>query len=242
MSTKSILKLDWCSHAAAKYAVENWHYSKTLPAGKAVFVGVWERGRYIGAVVISRGANNHIGSPYGLSQTGCCELTRVALTQHAAPASRILAIALRFIKKQSPGLRLVVSYADPEQGHNGGIYQACGWLYVGTSQPQREKILNGKIVHKRTVFSRCGTAGGGIYSKLLYKHKYLMPLDAEMRERIMPLAKPYPKRAGSTASDAPGDHPGEGGATPTPALHLSNTPTREDGTPFPQAQGKEGVS
>jgi hypothetical protein len=26
------------------------------------------------------------------------------------------------------------------------------------------------------------------------KHRYLMPLDEDMRQRIMPLAKPYPKR------------------------------------------------
>lgn len=29
------------------------------------------------------------------------------------------------------------------------------------------------------------------------KYKYLMPLDAEMRQLVAPLAKPYPKRVGS---------------------------------------------
>ena len=38
-----------------------------------------------------------------------------------------------------------------------------------------------------------GTAG---------KHKYLMPLDAEMRERIAPLARPYP-RASRLESETP---------------------------------------
>jgi hypothetical protein len=33
MSSKPVLKLDWCSHAAAKYAVEHWHYSGTNTGG-----------------------------------------------------------------------------------------------------------------------------------------------------------------------------------------------------------------
>lgn len=50
------------------------------------------------------------------------------------------------------------------------------------------------------------------------KHRYLMPLDDEMRAKIAPLARPYPKRAGSIASDATANHAGKGSATPTPAL------------------------
>jgi hypothetical protein len=51
------------------------------------------------------------------------------------------------------------------------------------------------------------------------KYRYLMPLDDEMRAKIAPLAKPYPKRAGSIVTDAPANHAGEGGSVPTPALH-----------------------
>jgi hypothetical protein len=37
------LKLDWATHAAAKYACENWHYSKCSPSPltKPVKIGVW---------------------------------------------------------------------------------------------------------------------------------------------------------------------------------------------------------
>lgn len=111
--SKADLRLDWCSYRAAKWAVEHWHYSKRMPAGKAAIVGVWEFGKFIGCVIFSRGANNHIGNPYGLNQTEVCELTRVALTEHVAPVSRIVGISVRMLKKQSPGLRLIVSYADP---------------------------------------------------------------------------------------------------------------------------------
>jgi hypothetical protein len=198
----SSLKLDWCSHAAAKYAVEHWHYSRSMPAGKSVKVGVWESGQFIGAVVFSRGAAREIGSPYGLAQTEVCELVRVALTTHIAPVSRIVAFAIRLLRHQSEGLRLLVSYADPEQGHYGGIYQAMGWVYVGVTKPHKNYLVRGQWVHNRTGNSIVGSVAGLPSRTVAGKHKYLYPLDAAMRAQIEPLRKPYPKRATSIASDA----------------------------------------
>lgn len=216
---KPVLNIDWATHEAAKYAVENWHYSQCLPAGKLVKVGAWEAGKFIGVVIFGRGANNNMAKPYGLTQIECCELVRIALTKHVTPVSRIAALAMGFLKSQSPGLKLIISYADPEQGHHGGIYQAGNWIYCGKSQSQQEVIYKGKVMHKRTANSLFGTIKGMRKSAIFWKHKYLMPLDTEMRKRIIPLSKPYPKRAGSDTSDTPGFHPGEGGSLPTPALH-----------------------
>jgi len=35
------LRLDWCSYEATKFACTNWHYSRSVPAGKLMKVGVW---------------------------------------------------------------------------------------------------------------------------------------------------------------------------------------------------------
>jgi hypothetical protein len=216
---KPVLKIDWATHQAAKYAVENWHYSESMPAGKLVKVGAWENGKFIGVVLFGRGANNNIGKPYGLSQTAACELVRIALTKHITPVSKIAAIAMRFLKANSPSLRLIISYADPLQGHHGGIYQAGNWVYCGRSSAQPAVIYKGKVMHKRTAVDKFGSIEGMQKSPVTSKHKYLMPLDNEMRKQILLLSKPYPKRAGSDTSDTPGFHPGEGGSLPTPALH-----------------------
>lgn len=216
---KPELKIDWATHEAAKYAVENWHYSQCLPAGKLVKVGAWENGKFIGVVIFGRGANNNMAKPYGLTQLECCELVRIALTKHITPVSKIAAIAMRFLKANSPGLRLIISYADPLQGHHGGIYQAGNWLYCGKSSPQAAVMHNGKVMHKRTAREKFGSIEGMKKSPVTSKHKYLMPLDAEMRKRILPLARPYPKRADSMGGHASGFQPEEGGSTPTSALH-----------------------
>ena len=215
---KPQLKIDWATHEASKYAVENWHYSESMPAGKLVKVEAWESGKFIGVVLFGRGANNNIGKPYKLDQTAACELVRIALTKHITPVSKIAAIAMRFLKANSPGLRLIISYADPLQGHHGGIYQAGNWIYSGRSQAQQEVMYKGKIMHKRTANSLFGTIKGMEKSPIMWKHKYLMPLDNEMRKQILPLSKPYPKRASSETNDTSAFHVEKGGVTPTDAL------------------------
>lgn len=204
------LNIAFCSRDAAAFACKRWHYSACMPAGKLVTLGVWEQGKFVGAVVFGRGANNHIGTKYHLEQTEVCELVRVALTKHDTPVSRIASIALRFLKRHSPGLRMIVSYADPEQGHHGGIYQALGWLYVGPSQAQRELLVNGADMHKRSAGSRWGTASPAKlrsmtkmhveYGPVRWKHTYLLPLDGSMQAQIAPLARPYPKRPVETGA------------------------------------------
>lgn len=211
--SKADLRIDWATHEAAKYACVNWHYSGCLPAGKLVKVGAWESGKFIGVVLFGRGATPNLGRPYNLGQDEVCEMTRVALTRHSAPVSRIVSVAIKFLQKSSPSLRLIVSYADPLQDHHGGIYQAGNWLYAGRTKQDTFIRINGKLVHRRSVFARYNTQAvlwlrENIDPEACHvvdagKHKYLMSLDDEMRARILPLAKPYPKRVKQAMAEDP---------------------------------------
>ena len=212
MSSKPELYLNWAGHTAARFAVEKWHYSQSLPVGKTVKIGVWEDRKFIGVVLFSRGANNNIGKPYQLAQTEVCELVRVALQEHGTPVTRIIKIALRMLMQQSPGVRLVVSYADANQGHHGGIYQGGNWLYSGVSDTDGGQMVFGRQMHRKTVRSKYGTSSlewlrknidpNATAVKALPKHRYLMPLDKEMAKQIAHLAKEYPKRE-KQAMDVP---------------------------------------
>ena len=147
----SKLRLDFCSHEGAKHAVMRWHYSRRMPRSKLVKIGVWEDGRFRGAILYGVGATPHLASPFGLKSTQVCELVRVALApgrQH--PTSKCVAVSLRLLRRQSPGLKLVVSYADLGEGHLGTIYQAGGWLYLGISEQSYIRVL-GRVVHPRTL-------------------------------------------------------------------------------------------
>jgi hypothetical protein len=190
MSSRPELRIAYCSHEAAKYAVEQWHYSRILPTGKLIKIGVWENDKFIGAVIYSRGASPHLGNKFSLKNTQICELTRVALTKHETPVSRVLAITMRMLKAQSEGLRLVVSFADPAQGHSGGIYKAGGWIFTGSSNEVVEYFIEGRWRHTRGAYWHPDRKNAPM-RKAPGKLRYLFALDEAMRKQILPLSLPY---------------------------------------------------
>jgi hypothetical protein len=106
------------------------------------------------------------------------------------------------LKREMPGIRLLVSYADLNHGHVGKIYQASNWLFVGQTGHEADIILNGKLIHRRTINSKYGTSDIDWLRKRIDpaarrhegkpKFKYLLLLDTEMAERMRLLSKPYP--------------------------------------------------
>ena len=227
-------RLDWCSHEAARYAVHHWHYSHSLPTPPLVKIGVWENARFIGCVLFSKGASSSLLRPYGLKPTEGCELTRVALDRHETPVSKIVSIAIRLLKKSNPALRLIVSFADPNQGHEGVIYQAMNWTYTGVTSGSVEYIdQSGKKWHSRQVSNRgynrqygelrrCPKPSECQTIDLQGKHRYLYSLDEEMKGRLERFRVSYPKQkscATSETSDTPCTPAGRGrGSTDRCAL------------------------
>tara|TARA_R100000234_G_scaffold33622_1_gene19774 strand:- start:877 stop:1542 length:666 start_codon:yes stop_codon:yes gene_type:complete len=215
---KSDLHLNWANYAAVLYACKKWHYSKSVPTGKLIKVGVWEKGVFIGCLVYSRGANYRMLNKYGLRQDQGCELTRIALSSHITTVSRILSISLKFLKKSSPSLQLVVSYADPMQDHHGGVYQASNWIYSGLSSPAPQWWFKGKWAHNKTVYeSKLSKSEKSRLKRRVVpgKHTYLMPLTSQMREKALSLSKPYPMRLKQVQVSTPDTN---GGAAPTQTL------------------------
>lgn len=230
LSRKVDLKLDWCSYKAAKYAVEHWHYSRRMPDPKSVKVGVWENDEFIGVVMFSRGVSStNLSKTLNVTSTEIAELSRVALTEHATPVSRIIAIALSMLRRFCPGLRVIVSYADENQGHLGTIYQAGNWAYTGQSAAvPLYRSPDGKYIHDRACSQSGYKRQFGRTVRVLKrsdleriaqqpKWRYMYPLDAAMRASLAQYTQPYPKRGdASGAMSLPGSL---GGSTPTSPLH-----------------------
>jgi hypothetical protein len=226
------LRLGWCSHEAAGFACRAWHYSRCLPAGKLVKIGAWENGRFVGVVIFGRGNTPNIGRAFGLRQADVCELTRVALGPHQTATSRVVAVALRLLRCQSPGLKLVVSYADPAHHHVGTIYQASGWLYLGPTGRECLVRVFGRVMHPRSVGARYGHRGvtwlrqhvDPDTERLVVppKFKYVYPLDRALRTQLVSRVKPYPKASEAERTLRPVP-PAEGGEIPTRSLHCGGS-------------------
>lgn len=192
-----------CSHAAAVYAVKNWHYSETFPVSKSYKCGVWEDEQFIGAVVFAWGSNPNLAGSFNLDMTECVELVRVALRDHTNFVTNIVAQSLKILKANNPGLRLVVSYADPYRNHHGGIYQAGNWIYAGMTPQKHDYIMpDGKVLNRRAYtgvnFGRAKMQIPAEAEKVSMpgKHRYLYPLDKGMRRSLKDRSIEYPRGIG----------------------------------------------
>lgn len=192
------LKLDWCTFKAAKYACLHWHYSKCMPVGKLVKIGVLENSKFIGCVLFGRGANNGLGKPYGLNQDECVELVRIALNNHVSTVSRIVSIAIKLLLKFCKKIQLIVSFADSAQGHFGSIYQAGNWVFNGQTTAADEYIYKGKRYHGRSFRQSYGSHKNHLNKGLQIiqgsvKYRYLMPLTDNLKKQLTKISRDYPK-------------------------------------------------
>jgi len=189
-----------------------------MPKFKQVYIGVWEDSEFKGVVIFGLSITPHLGDMFDLNSEECAELTRIALRKHEAKVSEIGARAIKKIKSQSPGLRLLVSYADPFHNHNGAIYQAMNWIYVGESSSMKQYRFKGSWRNDSSLFRMFRDypeLKNGCESRTLpKKYKYLYPLDRAMRRQILPLAQPYPKRGQGVNGDTPTVQVGEAGSIP----------------------------
>jgi hypothetical protein len=197
------MRLERASYKAIKYACMNFHYSKAVPSVGLAYNVFNSKKEWCGVICYGIGATNNIASPYGLSQGQVVELVRMALNGKQESTTKAMAITLKLLKKDAPNIKLVVSYADSEQGHFGTIYQATNWFYTGYST-DTNLIVNGKREHRRTLTSRFGTCSADAIKKRGYsvqvlktkpKWKYIYPIDKSLIPLCKSLSKPYPKHA-----------------------------------------------
>lgn len=224
LSKETNLRLDWATHEAAKYACENWHYSKKIPVNKLVKIGAWENGKFIGVVIFGGGASAVLHKQFNLTRFEVCELVRVALAEHKTQVSRIIKIAMKMLKRINPKLKIIVSFADPSEGHHGGIYKAGGWVYSGISAKTREYFFNGDWRHVTDVYKRLDAKKIKTlkFREKPGKYRYIFALDDSWKKRLELLKKPYPKCVLSADSGTLGSQPRGGGATPTNTLQFQN--------------------
>jgi hypothetical protein len=141
----------------------------------------------------------------GATPDDCLTLSRLWLSDELPhnSESRFIGVVLRSLKKYS-GLKFLVSYADPAQGHLGTIYQATSWVYTGLSQATPlYDIGDGRHYHSRSLSHSFGSHGlahfqrHGIDVRLVpqqAKHRYVYFLDPTWRARLRAPELPYPKK------------------------------------------------
>jgi hypothetical protein len=176
----------------AKAIVTEHHYLRSFPSG-------WNWSfHHDGAVVVySIPANKNLATYLFKGQVVVRELARLwAPDGHRENLlSEALARSLRALRAET-GCEAVVSFADPNQGHHGGIYQAASWIYTGQSEETRVYVTpEGLTLSRRSFHSGSRSLPPNIKPvRLEGKHRYVRCLTKTSRRLLAREAKPYPKR------------------------------------------------
>jgi hypothetical protein len=137
--------------------LKNWikahHYLKSTPPSSVCMLEFTELGCRIGAAMIGRPASRNIDAGKIL------ELTRMYFIDDtpANTESRALGMLRKFIRTWFPGIKLLVSYSDPEAGHAGTIYAADNWAPFGRTKRTIGKgweSRNGRRITRREAKQR----------------------------------------------------------------------------------------
>ena len=139
--------------------INQYHYSKNVPAGKNIYFGCFVGELLYAVAIYGIGVNNN--GPAFLARTlnldvtvkNSLELKRLARIEpkiDSAPLTKFLSICHRLLKKD--GYRFIVSYSDPDFNPAGGIYAASNFKLIGMTSAETD-ILNehGLKINRRTL-------------------------------------------------------------------------------------------
>ena len=127
------------------------HYAHSVPSGKTHYIH-----HDPVSFAFSIPANNNISRFLIGLPNRVWELARMwAEDGHEKNAlTRSLCSAVISFRALEPDVLALVSYADPNVGHEGGVYRAASWTYTGQSEEGRYyRSADGQVVSRRKFHS-----------------------------------------------------------------------------------------
>lgn len=200
------MRLEKASYKAIKYACLNFHYAKRLTVAILGYSVFNDNNEWCGVIVFGPSSSKELNNTFRVNGNECIELLRMALNGKQESTSKAMAIGIKLLKKDCPLVKIIISYADSNQGHFGTIYQATNWYFIGQSTKDARSgfMLDGKPVPYRGFAKRYGTTSVGRLKSQLgdrfsifeakTKNKYIYPLDKTLIPLCKSLSKPYPKK------------------------------------------------
>ena len=187
---------------ARRYIIKN-HYSHGCHNAPSACYGLFWNGELIGVLVFAVSCSENVrASILGQGTEGeITELHRLHILDGTPKNTESFFVArcLRLLKIDMPEIKIVISFADPMEGHVGTIYQATNALYYGTSGSTTFYIDgSGRVRHPRqngkNITSHDAKKRGWIPTKREGKHRYLWILDSDIERSDLKVGfRKYPK-------------------------------------------------
>lgn len=147
-------------HKIAKNWVETWHYSRRMPTGKNINYGVFADEELYAVIVYGIGVNPFQAKFLGVERV--LEIKRMCRREPPRPdypLSKFISITTKLARKEYP-CECIVAFADPEQGHEGGVYKASNFKLHGETGAEWHLIdANGVKRHRRYAFRHARRRG-----------------------------------------------------------------------------------
>ena len=112
-------------------------------------------------------------------QQGVLEITRLAFEEGAPrnSPSRLISQAIKMVKQRYP-LRLIITYADTAQDHDGGIYKASNFKYHGLTAQKTDFVHPDGMIRKMKGVKYSEMEGSWVPRS----RKHLFSYDMEKRD------------------------------------------------------------
>lgn len=128
------------------------HYTRSVPSGKS-----WYHVHDGAVVVFSIPPNMNVSQWLVGEANAVLELSRLWAPDGHPPnlLTRAIAAAIAALRPSwGAQIKALISYADPNVGHLGGVYRAASWTYVGQCEDARNwRDAAGNIVPRRKFHS-----------------------------------------------------------------------------------------
>ena len=138
--------------------IEEHHYSHNINGLISDYCfGMYDKeDNMVGAMIYGRMAMANQWRKYAVNEhstgTSVIELRRLVLIDDTPKNSEsyFIAKSLKWLKKHTD-VEVIVSYADPNYGHVGTVYQASNFVYLGKTSPGRVIMYKGKKYHDKAI-------------------------------------------------------------------------------------------
>ena len=199
-------KIRKISFDMAKKFVKEHHYTGSIKG--SITYGLFNNYQLIGVCAFATPSSENVcASVFGVEhKRSVTELHRLVLLDCVPKNSEswFLSRVLKILKKDRPFYNAVLSFADPNEGHRGIIYQATNAIYTGTSNKSTFYLdQNGRLKHPRYDGHNISRAEAlsrnwkTIKREGKYRYLYLLYNDKRHRKKLLQMLLlkqlPYPK-------------------------------------------------
>lgn len=135
------------------------------------------------------------------------ELNRMAMLDDEPKCceSQAIGLSIKWIKRNKPHIKWLLSFSDGKEGNVGIIYQATNWLYCGYKISDSFYDLDGVTIHAIQIWHKHKNKPSVENMDTVYKdfnnvsrfharqYIYIMPIDKKVNI-LRPIEEFYPKR------------------------------------------------